>query len=198
MENFALWEYLSIIEPNGLIKSDITALKIKCRNEYGWESSPPHLTVFNLIQPLSNEQRLIKCLERNIVNVSPFQIDFCGFDYFSTPDYTLYLKLKDEKQFSEMASYISRFLKPVLRSVKDYPPRYTTKNAHLTIAKGISELEFSKVWPKWENLEYRSGTVAAQILLLRRPFVYVRPKYELVGKYPFLGKGPLVRQTILF
>lgn len=198
MENYGLCEYLAIIEPNHLVKSDIVAMKIRCRNEYGWKSSPPHLTVFNLIQPMLSEKRLVKCFERNIGNISPFQIDFCGFNYFSIPDYTLYLKLKDETQFSEMTSYISRFLKPVLKSVKGYPPKYNTKNAHLTIAKGISELEFLKVWPKWENLEYTSSTIVNQILLLRRPFTYIRARYELIGRYPFIGNGLLKRQTRLF
>ena len=35
------------------------------------------------------------------------------------------------------------------------------------------------------------GHFASGILLLRRPFTYVRFKYEIVSKYPFLGNGPL-------
>jgi 2'-5' RNA ligase len=196
MENHM--QYLAIIEPEDPVKSDVIDMKIRCKNDYGWDSSTPHFTVFNLIQPTSNEKRLIKCFERNIVNISPFQINLCGFDYFSIPTYTLYVKLKDEKQFSEMARYIRKFCKPILKSVKDYSPHYNTKDAHLTIAKGISELEFLKAWPNWENLEYQSSTIANRIFLLRRPFTYANFKYEIVGKYPFLGQGPLDPQTTLF
>ena len=191
-------EYLAIIEPDKHVKSDIISMKIRCRNDYGWESSTPHFTVFNLVQPMLNEKRLVKCFERNVINISPFQINLCGFDYFSIPTYTLYVKLKDERQFSQMTQYIREFYKPILKSVKGYPPRYNTKYAHLTIAKGISELEFLKAWPNWENLEYQSSTIANRILLLRRPFTYANLKYEIVGEYPFLGQGLSSPQTTLF
>jgi 2'-5' RNA ligase len=198
MENHMHNEYLAIIEPDEPVKSDVIDMKIRCKNDKGWDSSDPHFTVFNLIQLTSNEKRLIKCLERNIVNISPFQIDLCGFNYFSIASYTLYVKLRDKKQFSEMARYIRKFCKPILKSVKGYPPRYNTKDAHLTIAKGISELEFLNAWPNWENLEYQSSTIASRILLLRRPFSYANFKYEIVGEYPFLAQGPLDPQTTLF
>jgi len=198
MENHLYDEYLAIIEPDRTVKLDVIDMKTRCKNDYGWDSSTPHFTVFNLIQPTSNEKRLTKCFERNIVNISPFQINLCGFDYFSKPTYTLYVKLKNEKQFSDMVRYIRKFCKPILKSVKDNPPHYNTKDAHLTIAKGISELEFLKAWPSWENLAYQSSTIANRILLLKRPFTYANSKYEIVGKYPFLGQGPLDPQIALF
>jgi len=198
MENHVHNEYLAIIEPDKPVRSDLIDMKVRCKNDYGWDSSTPHFTVFNFIQPTSNEKRLIKCFERIIVNISPFQINLCGFDYFSIPTYTLYVKLKDEKKFSEMVGYIRKFCKPILKSVKDYPPRYNTKDAHLTIAKGISELEFLKAWPNWKNVEYQSSTTANRIFLLRRPFTGANFKYEVIGEYPFLGQGPLDPQTTLF
>jgi len=97
-----------------------------------------------------------------------------------------------------MAKYIRKFLGPIIRSVKDYPPHYTTKKAHLTIAKGILELDFQKAWPSWKNVSYQSSTTAASILLLKRQFSYVNFKYEIVGEYPFLGKGPVYPQIPLF
>jgi 2'-5' RNA ligase len=113
--------------------------------------------------------------------------------------YTLYIKLKDEKEFSAMANYIRKFLKSILlKSIKDYPPHYNTKGAHLTIAKGILKSEFLKAWPSWENVEYESSTTATSILLLKRPFTYANLKYERVGEYPFLGKGLLDTQIPLF
>ena len=201
MENNICYQYLGIIKPNRWVTSDAMDMKIRCKNEYNWVSavySKPHFTVFDIIQPIINEERLVKSFERNIENIPPFQIDLYGFDYFSRSAYTLYVKLKDEKKFSEMARYIRKFSKPILKSVKDYPPYYNTKNAHLTIAKGISELEFMNAWKSWENAQYQSCTNADRILLLRKPFTFGDFKYEIIGEYPFLGKGPLETQMSLF
>ncbi|RVU01385.1 hypothetical protein EOD41_05320 [Mucilaginibacter limnophilus] len=191
-------QYLAIIKPDRWVMSDTMRMKIRCKREYGWDSSPPHFTVLDIIQPASNEERLIKCFERNVSNISTFQINVCGFDYFSRSTYTLYVKLKEEKEFSEMAKYIKKFLKPILKSVKYYPPHYNTKNAHLTIAKGIPEFEFLKAWSRWENVEYESSTIANSILLLRRPFASVNFRYDVIGEYPFLQTGPLDTQMSLF
>ena len=194
-------QYLGIIEPDDFVKSDAMAMKIRCKNEYDWASamySKPHFTVFDIIQPAINEEKLIKSFERNIENISPFQIDLYGFDYFSGSKCTLYVKLKDEKEFSEMARYIKKFSSPILKSVKDHTPHYNTKNAHLTIAKGIPESEFMKAWRGWENAEYQSTTNAYRILLLRRPSTLVNFKYEIIGDYQFLGSGTLDTQMSLF
>ncbi|WP_316805953.1 2'-5' RNA ligase family protein [Pedobacter agri] len=191
-------EYLGIISPNKSVKSDIESMKKRCKDDYGWTSSAAHFTVFNLLQPTSNEKRFLLCFERNISNISPFEINLCGFDYFSGPTYTLYVKLKDENEFSKRVQYIRKFCKPILKSVKNYLPRYNTKNAHLTIVKGISMFDFLKAWPSWENLRYESSTTADRILLLKRPFTEANPNFEIIGEYPFLGQGPLKPQITLF
>lgn len=97
-----------------------------------------------------------------------------------------------------MARYIRKFSNPILKPVKNYPPHYNTKNAHLTIAKGISEPEFMIAWESWKNAEYQSSTNADRIVLLRRPVSFVDFKYEIIGEYPFLGKGPLKTQLSMF
>jgi 2'-5' RNA ligase len=191
-------QYLAIIKPNRRVTSDAMDMKIHCKNEYGWDYSEPHFTVFDIIQPVNNEKRLIRNFERNIENVLPFKMDLCGFDYFSKSTYTLYIKVKEEKNFSEMAQYIRKFFKPIMKPVKNYPPHYNSKNPHLTIAKGISEPEFLQAWQSWENAEYQSSTTADRILLLRRPLTSGTMKYEIVGDCPLLGKGPLDVQIPLF
>ena len=191
-------QFLAIIKPNRQVTLEAMDMKMRCKNEYGWDYSKPHLTVFDIIQPVHNEERLIRSFERNIENISPFQIDLCGFNFFFKSTYTLYIKLKDEKKFSEMAQYIRKFFNPITKSMKNYPPHYNLKNPHLTIAKGILEPEFLKAWQSWENAEYQSSTIVDRILLLRKPFTYGNLKYEIVGNYPLLGKGPLDVQIPLF
>ncbi len=194
------YEYLGVIKPNEIITSVVKAMKTKCKEHYGWNSaiySTPHFTVVNFIQPKHNHDRLISCFERNMENVSPFQINLCGFDYFTAQTNTLYVKLRDQEKFAEMANYVKKITKPILKSVPGYPPHYT-KNAHLTIAKGIFKPEFSKAWTDWENVDYQATTNADGILLLRRPFTAGHVKYEEIGRYSFLGKGILDPQTSLF
>jgi 2'-5' RNA ligase len=182
-------QYLAIIKPNKRVTSEAMDMKIRCKHEYGWDYSKPHFTVFHIIQPVHHEERLIRNLARNLEKISPFQIDLCGFDFFSKPTYTLYIKLKNEKKFSETVQYIRKFSNPIVKSIKDHPPHYNTTSPHLTIAKGILKSEFLQAWHSWENAVYQSSTTADRILLLRRPFTYGNLRYEIVGDYPFLGKG---------
>ena len=201
MKNNIHYQYLGVIKPNKCVTSDTMDMKIRCKNDHDWVSAvyfKPHFTIFDIILPAMYEKRLTKSFERNIENISPFQIDLYGFDFFSKSTCALYVKLKDEKEFSEMARYIKKFSNPILKSVKDYSPHYNTKNAHLTIAKGISKPKFMNAWRSWENAEYQSSTYADRMLLLRRPFLSVNFKYEIIGDYPFLGKGPLDTQMSLF
>lgn len=103
MGNNMYYQYLGIIKPNRWVTSDAMDMKIRCKNNHDWVSaiySKPHFTIFDIIQPAINE-RLIKSFERNIENISPFQIDLYDFDYFSRSTYTLYVKLKDEKEFQK-------------------------------------------------------------------------------------------------
>ncbi|MCD0486689.1 2'-5' RNA ligase family protein [Pedobacter sp. MC2016-14] len=201
MDSNGLNQYLGIIEPDTQVASDVQDMKTRCKKEYRWLSavySKPHFTVFEIIQPASNEERLMKNFERNIGKISPFQIDLCGFDYFSIPAFALYVKLKNEKEFSGMAQYIRKFSNPILKSGKSCRSHYNIKDAHLTIAKGILEPDFIKVAESWKNLEYHSSTIADRIVLLRRPFTYVKLKYEKIGTYWFRGEGPLDTQISLF
>jgi 2'-5' RNA ligase len=201
MENSIFNQYLANIKPNWAVTSDVMKMKRRCADDFGIISaiySRPHFTVFDIIQHPQNEERLINILKRNIENISPFQIELYGFDYFSSSTYTLYVKLKDEKEFSEMVRYIKEFFRPILKSVKDYPPHYNTKNAHLTIAKGMSESEFLSVWQSWENAEYQANTIADHILLLKKPFSHANSKYEIIGDFPLLGKGTPTPQISLF
>lgn len=201
MEHNTLNQYLGIIKPNTSVTSDAMSMKIRCKNDHAWDSavySKPHFTVFDIIQPVLNEERLTQSFERNIEKISPFQIELHGFNYFFSKTYTLYAKVKEEKEFSEMARYIRKFSNPILKSVKAHPPHYIIKNAHLTIAKGILASEFLTAWQSWKNTEYHASTTAERIVLLRRPFTYVNFKYEVIGEYPLLGKGMLNPQRTLF
>lgn len=191
-------EYLAIIKPNEPVKSDLKIFKKICKDEYGWASSPAHFTVFNLLQPTSNEKRFIQCFERNISNFSPFQIDLFGFNYFSGSTCTLYVRLKEENEFSKLVRYIRKFCKPILRPVKNYSPHYNTNNAHLTVAKGILISDFLKIWPSWKNLQYQSSTTADRIFLLKRPFTETNSNYEIIGEYSFLGQDTQESQMTLF
>ena len=175
-------------------------MKFRCKDEFGLLSSiysKAHLTIFNSIQSTLNEERLIKCLERNIEKINPFKINLNGFDYFSNSSSVLYMKLENEKEFFNMSQNIREFTRPVLKSINGYPPRFTYKG-HITIAKDIPNAIFPKVWESLKNLEYQSSTTASGILLLRRPFTYLSSSYEVVGNYFFLGKGPSETQMSLF
>lgn len=200
MKNDIPYEYLAIIAPEDPVKSDVEKMKTQCKNDYGWMSavySRPHFTILKTVQPTHNQKRLMACFDRNIKNISPFQIDLDGFDYFSGSTFTLYAKLKDEKAFCKMTQYIQKFSTPVLKSIKGYPIHYA-KKAHLTIAKGISEPEFMKAWKSWKNIGYKSTTKADHILLLGRPLSDIQHKYEIMDKFPLLGTGMLETQLSIF
>ena len=200
MKNDNLNEYLAVISPDERVSSDVMEMKLRCKEKFGSTSaiySRAHLTIFNIIQPALNEERLIKCLERNIEKINPFKINLNGIDNFSNNSAVLYVKLEDEKEFYDLSQNIREFTRSVLKSIKGYPPRFTYKG-HITIAKDIPNAIFPKVWESLKNLEYQSSTTASGIVLLKRPFTYLSSSYEVVGNYSFLGKGHFDPQMSLF
>ncbi|WP_207429583.1 2'-5' RNA ligase family protein [Pedobacter sp. SYSU D00535] len=200
MKNNDYYEYLAIIQPNRKVRDDVMDMKIRCKRQYWWDaavSSKPHFTVFNIIQPAFNESRLTACLQRNVSNISPFQIELSGFDCFHKTTCTLYVRLKDENPFSEMTRYIQKSCSPVLKHVKGNPHRFI-KTGHLTVAKGIPKAEFKGPWESWKDLEYQSTTNADRLLLLRRSFRITKERFEIMSDLPFLRKGILDVQTSLF
>jgi hypothetical protein len=109
MKGNIFYHYLAIIPPNPSVISDAMDMKKKCRTDYGWHSavySLPHFTVCSFIQLARNEEKLTECLKRIATDISPFSMHLSDFYYFYALTCTLYLQLKNEKQFSDLVKHV--------------------------------------------------------------------------------------------
>ena len=205
MENVNLYQYLAVIPPSRTVGSDVMNMKNWCMTANGWDApkrSKPHFTVCQFVQPLYNEEKIARKLQRLSETVNPFTIFLTDFGSFQNKTNTIYLRVENEKQFSDVSLYLKEHLQPLLTSLRDYTPRFI-KKGHLTIARHIPEREFNKVWPYWESMNYQAESHANRILFLRKKLASradLRPhvRYDEVGDYPFLGKGIPDAQLKLF
>ncbi|WP_118193966.1 2'-5' RNA ligase family protein [Albibacterium indicum] len=126
------------------------------------------------------------------------------FGSFQNETSTIYLHVENEEQFSRIPQYLQMHLRPALTPVKGYSLNFI-KKGHLTIARRIPENEFNGVWPYRENMRYHADSDANRIVFLRKRLSATRSttrphvnQYEVVGDYPFLGKGISDAQLKLF
>lgn|SRR5690606_15402244 len=207
MEDINLYQYLAVIPPSRMVNSDVTNMKDWFMTTKGWNApnhSKPHFTVCRFIQPLSNEARISKKLRELSETVKPFVISLSDFGSFQNKTSTIYLRVENEEQFSRIPQYLQIHLRPMLTLVKGYSPNFIRKG-HLTIARQIPENEFNRVWPYWKNMRYHAESDANRIVFLRKRLSTTRGtarpdvnRYEVVGDYPFLGKGISDAQLKLF
>lgn len=200
MENTTLYEYLLVIPPSDVISLDAKRLKAECKEKYGWNEptkSKPHITLVNLIQPRSTEEKLVNKLRKIAASTSPFDVLLSGFGKFTGPRNTIYLNIQNAQQITELVKSIKKATKPFLRRIKNLSPVYSL-TPHLTIAKGISECNFKEAWPSWQTKTYEACSYTSELLLLRRILSTSINKYEPVASFPLQGCEPLDKQLTLF
>jgi 2'-5' RNA ligase len=191
------YEYLAIFSPPDWIYSDVMIMKYQCKVDYNWDwviKSKPHITLSNFIQPFSFDKIIINRYRRLAASASPFKIYLSGFGHFST--HTIFIKLMDNEKLWEMSENVKSFTKAVFKKIPNFPP-HNMSEPHLTIAKGISETEFCKIWPTWEKRKYYAEFEVNRIQLLRRPFSAIKQNYEVVN-FPLTGLGILNPQLKMF
>lgn len=200
MKNSTFYEYLAIITPSQSVFWDTFDMKHQCKLEYGWSApvkSLPHITLSNFVQPQYIEEKIVNRYKKLAASISPFDIHLTGFGHFIGTTYTIYVNIENGNKISEIAKYANEVSKPIMKRIKGYQPHYT-RHPHLTIAKGIPEIDFNKAWPTWQIKNYNALSNAVGIQLLKRERKPFWEKYEDAGFFPFKGLRLLDQQLKLF
>lgn len=187
-----LYEYLLLIPPDQKVTQKVNELKTLFCENYGCKNAAglvPHLTLVNFMQQESMEFRLINCLEKFTPYVKPFPVKLEGFGQF--PPHTIYLDLAERETIVALVKNIRAKFQRILRISEQLKPNFTLK-PHLTIARGVTEEQYEKIWPVYQKEYFSESFTANEMILLKRetdPFT-LKPvsKYRTVHHFPFLGK----------
>ncbi|MGV3705699.1 MAG: 2'-5' RNA ligase family protein [Arcticibacter sp.] len=199
MPETSLFEYLLVIPLDDPVLSEIEDLKAKYKAEQTSTASitSPHITLANVVQPLSIEGILINMYKRVAAGMSPFSVQLSGFGRFTGPTNTIFVNVHNGEQISDFVKYIRRSSKPILQRGGGYSPVYSL-TPHLTIARGISEAEFKEAWPSWQTRAYDATSFVSKMRLLKRQISSISNSYAFVADFPFQSLGHQYTQLKLF
>ncbi|TDQ10126.1 2'-5' RNA ligase family protein [Pedobacter metabolipauper] len=201
-ENDLLYQYLLVFSPDEKVNADILAIKKEYRDKYDCKKSAhlkPHLTLINFHQFQSVEIYLIKTLEKLSRSIFPIPVNLCGFGQY--PPHTIYIKVINGVQISELVKTMRSKLKPIITTIEKNKPVYMS-DPHLTIARGMSEQQFNQAWPEWKQQEFKASFNASGMLLIKRRInkTDAQPpeNYQVVKYFQFTGTAHHLEQLNLF
>ncbi|MFB2117968.1 2'-5' RNA ligase family protein [Parapedobacter sp. 2B3] len=190
-----LYEYLLIIEPNGLVQKQLRAFKQYFINSHRYSNaivSKSHLTLIRFIQYDSYEKHIVRELQRIASTVNPFEVELEGFGSFG---HTLFVDVKSAVPILQLVATHRRTLRPLVNGVKGHTARFVTK-PHITIARKLTPPQNAAIWPVWNRTDYSGQFRARNMTLLRRRVG--THSYATVQKFEFLGISPAFTQGKLF
>lgn len=200
MSDNTLYEYLAIIPPDDQVSSDVLTMKKSCQAKYGWHAEAatrPHLTLFFYLASVRYERQVLESAAKIITPKTPFEISLFSFGHFAGPGYTIYVQVKNDRAIASVIKQLQDAVKEIILASHPHVLQFCNK-PHLTIAKGISALDFSKAWPEWKNKPYESAFMADRVLLLRRKPGSAYGRFETVAELFLEGRKIQETQTRLF
>lgn len=190
-----LYEYLLIIEPNGLVQKQLQAFKQYFISNHRYPNaivSKGHITLMRFIQYDSYEKHIIRALRQVAANANPFDVELRGFGSFG---HTLFVDIASADPILQLVSTHRRMLRPLVGGVKGHTARFVTK-PHITIARKLTPTQHEVIWPIWNRINYSGAFRARNMTLLRRRVGTLT--YATVHKFDFLGISPAFMQGKLF
>lgn len=173
-----LYEYHILLSPSDAIKDDVDALKQALHEAIGIadrdRTSIAHIT---LLKTEAFESTSMKDVVRKALSgESKFTIKVDGHaDFKNGKEHTLYLKLENPEAVDHLAVAIKnptkkKAAKPKYRqtSIVDKPERKAklSMTPHITIARNISEEDFTKI--DFTAFEYQNEWVCDRVIIRRR------------------------------
>lgn len=190
-----LYEYLLIIEPDGVVQKQLRAFKDYFVSSHRYPNaivSKSHMTLMKFIQYDSYEKHIIREFERIAATANPFDVALRGFGSFG---HTLFVDVKSTVPILQLVSERRRSLRPLVSGIKGFAARFATK-PHITIARKLTPSQHAAIWPIWNRTRYSGEFRARNMTLLRRRVG--THAYTTVQKFEFLGIPPAFTQGKLF
>lgn len=194
------YEYLLVISPEGNVKCDIVRIK-KIFGEHGClyaDKLVPHITLSNFIQSSLYEGEIINLFKVYISSIEPLEVTLNGFGMFKR--HTLYANVERKDVIQQVVQGLKSRFKNQMQAFDKIPPYFIYK-PHVTIARGMSELQAEYALSKWISQTYQGSFTVNSILLLRREWKGFNRNcnnYDRVCDFTFEGKNLYGRQLGLF
>jgi len=195
-------EYLLVISPEDDISKEITKIKYEFRDHYGCIQAArlkPHCTLMNFVQHQRVENHLIREFDSIVASFTPKAITLDGFGQY--PMHTIYIKIKESKKIKEMITALKLKFRSVKNEIKPLKPIYPS-DPHLTIARGMTQVQFNQAWTEWGKRKFNSSFNAYNVRLLKRQIDEkdLKPKenYQIVKDFKLAGQEKKDKQLILF
>jgi 2'-5' RNA ligase len=147
-----------VIAPPPHIKSDVSVLKDDVQFLTGElfddRYSPAHISLFTF-----DDKRhfgdIVRQVEEKAVTFDPFNIFIKGLSYFGDePNRTIYLDILNKSDVQD-----------IFENLVKKNPRYMP---FISIAEGLNDREFSKVWPHLQDFRYTQDFLCDRITVLVR------------------------------
>ncbi|MET1055336.1 MAG: 2'-5' RNA ligase family protein [Pedobacter sp.] len=198
MEN-PLNKYLLVISPEERISNQITQIKYEFANSYGCTCAAqlkPHCTLLHFIQHPITENYLVKNFDVSAAYCAAMKITLNGFGQY--PRHTIYINVEEYRALKNMVETL-RF--KTLSGIKLISPVYLT-DPHVTIARNMTEKQFTLAWKEWENRKFEASFTAHSIRLLKRKITEkdlgTNEKYQVVKDFELGGKKDTNEQLRIF
>jgi 2'-5' RNA ligase len=193
-----LGEYLLIISPDDEVSSAITKFKKIHKDVYSCIYSAnlkPHITLSNFVQNAAMENTIIRRLENFSKTILPFDIYLNGFGFFSNQTSTTYMNIEKEYPIIELVNGVKTRYRSLLQFDEELKPYFASK-PHITIARGMTQEQFSRSLKDWSNKKFSCKFHAHEMLLLKRDFT--GGNYAVVKCFPFNPNATQIVQLSLF
>jgi 2'-5' RNA ligase len=192
------YEYLLLIEPDELIKREVTIIKNDFFEKYrapAAKAGKPHITLSDFVMKAGhNENEIIKQLEAIAIDTNHIKILLNDFKSFGT--HTIYINVSDITRTEALVNKISKKLRPLIPVLEDFVPVFS-KQSHLTISRRLTAQQFEKASIEYEHKRFSGSFVAKKMLLLKRPIE--GGKCELVKAFEFgrdMNEGTVVQKEL--
>jgi 2'-5' RNA ligase len=188
----SLFAYLLVILPDEYVAAEAIKIKQHFKDAYGCSkafSMKPHLTLTKFVQNEKMEQAIVEHLEKFTRSIKPFDLISSGFDHF--PRHTIYINIANASPVVDIVENIKSGFAQILTGKEQYKPIFVTK-PHLTIARGMKDVQHEEAWQEWEHREFKASFKVEEVVLLKKAVqhdVQDWEKYHAVKTFPFSGSA---------
>lgn len=167
-------ECLILIEPPRNVVDYVSILKKELQDEYGKflsGDSKAHITISNFLVSDNRTDKVLSTIDKRLSLFPKFELQLKGFSTFDTGR-TFYIGVEQSRAFAYLTNEFESIKKEVVKTTKFY----SSKTAHVTIARKLSPQAFNHIKDKYISKPFYYTFDVERLIVLKRNSTKV--KYE--------------------
>lgn len=196
MPGYDACSYLLLLQMPHHVSESIREIKNWFSKKFDCEYSmlsKPHITLVSFVQYRIAEQKIIARLQSIANSTSPSYLQLRNFGSF--PSHTIYINVHTKTWLQALVKEIRTETSRLLTLNSDNRPLFILE-PHVTIARKLKPWQYEKGWLECSHLEYSTGFVAGEMLLLRK--TPDKLHYEQVQSFALKTDAVITKQGSLF